>query len=136
MRKFAVTLGLVLVVFAPIAGQRPSVAGVWRMERYEGGGSVGPATGQLTLVDGRFSLIYAMTGPEGAPSGRAHAGRYRVDGNALALDVEWSMEHVKGKGSVASNPSTRKPSFELKGNTLVLKFENGAVQQFARIAGK
>lgn len=116
-----------------VAGTAPDPRGAWRLERYTGGGSVGPATGQLILAGGRFSLVYTMTGADGTLSGRAHAGSYRVDGDTLALGVEWSMDHVNGKGAVAPRPSTRAPGFRLEGDRLTLTYENGAIQVFERI---
>ena len=110
----------------------PDVRGAWSLERYTGGGSVGTATGQLILTDDRFSLIYTMTGADGALSGRAHAGSYRVAADALVLAVAWSLDHVNGKGSVAQKPSTRSPRLRLEGDRLTLTFENGAVQVYQR----
>lgn len=128
---------LVLSALAAPTGARAGQAeGAWRMVRYEGGGNVGPATGQLTLVDGRFSLVYTMTGADGTLSGRAHAGGYTIKGDSLALDVEWSMDHVQGKGGVAPKRSSRTPKLEVKADTLTLTYENGGVMEFARVKGR
>lgn len=131
----AVTL-VALALAAPVGARAGQAEGAWRMVRYEGGGNVGPATGQLTLVDGRFSLVYTMTGADGSLSGRAHAGGYTISGTSLALDVEWSMDHVQGKGGVSAKRSSRAPSIAVKGDTLTLTYENGAVMEFTRVKAR
>jgi hypothetical protein len=129
----ACAAAVVLVPGRPGTGAAaPDVRGAWRLESYTGGGSVGPATGQLILTDDRFSLVYTMTGPDGTLSGRAHAGSHRASDDTLALEVDWSLDHVNGKGSVARSPSTRSPRFQLEGHRLTLTFENGAVQVYQR----
>jgi hypothetical protein len=110
-----------------------TLSGTWRLERYEGGGSTGPASGLLLLADGHFSLIYAMDDPGHAMAGRAHAGRYEVDGDALTFKVEWSIERVGGDASVSRRPAERVTRFTLRGEDLTVHFENGAIQQFRRI---
>lgn len=133
-RVLAVALvALIAAVSAGAASAQSDPRGAWRLERYTGGGNVGPATGQLMLADGRFSLIYSMSGADGTLSGRAHAGGYTVKDDTLALAVEWSLDHVNGKGGVAGKPSTRSPRFRLEGDRLTLTYENGAVMVFQRV---
>lgn len=131
-------LVLAAALVAGFAGPVPASAqsdprGAWRLDRYTGGGSIGAATGQLMLTDGRFSLIYSMTGADGTLSARAHGGGYVVKDGALALTVEWSLDHVNGKGGVAAKPSTRSPRLTVDGDRLTLTYENGAVMEFRRV---
>jgi hypothetical protein len=133
-------LRYVLVFFAAVlllssagaAVAQDAVDGAWLMQSYTGGGSIGPATGQLVFADGRFALIYRMTPSGAAPSGRAHAGTYSLRGTELVFDVEWSMDHVSGKGAVADKAAVRRVKAEVSGSKLTLTFENGAVQTFTR----
>jgi hypothetical protein len=128
----AAACGLALLCTVWVGLAQDPLSGAWVMESYRGGGNIGPATGQLIAAEGRFALIYRMT-PQGAPpSGRAHAGTYTLTGSALVLHVEWSMDHVSGKGSVADKTSDRRVKAEVRGNQLTFAFENGAVMTFKR----
>ena len=112
--------------------RQDDLAGTWEMTNYEGPAAVGKGTGLLVFSNGRFSLVYTMDEPSGRKSGRAHAGGYRVDGNKLVLDVEWSLEHVSGKGSVADKGFQVSPQLTREGETITLAFEGGGMQTFRR----
>jgi hypothetical protein len=128
----AIGLAVVCVASAHTAAAPDALTGAWVMRSYTGGGSIGPATGQLIVADGRFALIYRMTPPGAAPSGRAHGGTYTLQGPTLIFHVEWSMDHISGKGSVAGEASDRRVNAVVRGDQLTLTFENGAVQTFTR----
>lgn len=133
-RRHAGTILIALLVAgassAPFGAD--ALAGSWQLESYTGPASHGTASGLLVFADGQFSLVYTMD--EGRDRwGRAHAGRYAVDGDTLRYDVEWDMQYVKGQASVAGKPSARKTRFAVNGDLLTVTFENGAVQRFRRI---
>jgi hypothetical protein len=129
---FALAVAVVWFSSAHTVVAQDALTGAWVMQTYTGGGSIGPATGQLIVADGRFALIYRMTAPSAAPSGRAHGGTYTLQGTDLIFHVVWSMDHVSGKGSVAADPSDRRVKAVVRGDQLTLTFENGAVQTFTR----
>jgi hypothetical protein len=125
--------GLTVLLLVPTSATAQMLEGGWQLERYEGGGSTGPAEGLLLLADGHFALTYTMQ-EDGRPSaGRAHAGRYDIKGNTLTFRVQWNIEHVSGKASVSQRPAERAIRFTLRGEELILHFENGAIQQFRRV---
>jgi hypothetical protein len=134
VRRYVLSMAVAVFWFSSLhtAVAQDALTGAWVMQTYTGGGSIGPATGQLIVADGRFALIYRMTPPSAAPSGRAHGGTYTLQGTALIFHVEWSMDHVSGKGSVATDPSNRRVKAVVRGDRLTLTFENGAVQTFTR----
>jgi hypothetical protein len=121
------------VVLGAAAPHQDTLDGTWEMINYEGPAAVGRGSGMLLFADGRFSLVYTMDEPSGRKSGRAHAGRYRVTGSKLALDVEWSLEQVSGKGSVADKPFQVSPRLTRHADTITLAFEGGGVQTFRRM---
>jgi len=123
---------LITMAIAPTARlSADALAGAWRMVNYQGAASHGAATGQLLFADGHFSLTYTMD-ENGQRWGRAHAGSYETNGDRLIYHVEWSMEYVAGKPSVAPKPSDRETKFALSGDTLTVTFSNGSVQTFKR----
>lgn len=127
----------VLVAFAwlvgPAAAQTP-VTGTWELTAYDSPASVGKASGQLVFADGRFSLVYTMDEASGRTSGRAHAGRYTQKGNALTLEVDWTMEYVGGKGQASRGGGSRRTvTVATAGDALTLTYENGSIQRFRRV---
>jgi hypothetical protein len=129
---------LALTSPAAAAGQpKPANAidGVWRLKSYQGGGNEGAVSGLLILSDGHFSYVYTMNERATQQDGRAHAGRYRVDGDNLIFVVDWDLHYVGGKGIVGRNLAERKTRMALKGNTLTITFENGAAQTLERVSG-
>jgi hypothetical protein len=110
----------------------PDLQGVWRLIEYTGPLSVGPASGLLVFADDHFSLVYTMRPAKAPTSGRAHAGRYRVEGATIRLDLDWSLEYVSGKGDVAPEPFSVSPALSVEGDLLTLSFEGGGVQRFRR----
>lgn len=121
------------LVFGPAEAGQDTLTGTWEMLAYDGPAAVGKGTGLLVFSNGRFSLVYTMDGPPGARSGRAHAGRYAISGDRLVLDVDWSLEYVSGKGSVAAEPFQVRPTLTRGRDTITLTFEGGGVQTFRRI---
>lgn len=119
------------------AASADPLVGTWELTSYESPASFGAPSGQIIFTEQRFSLIYSMQGASGAakgPSwGRAHAGRYRVSGTELRLQVDWSMEHTPGGSAVARTPAERRTLFSIEGNVLTIRFDNGAVQRFRRV---
>lgn len=133
LRSVTFGTGIVLVLlFAAAVGGQDDLGGTWEMTHYEGPAAVGKGSGLLVFSNGRFSLVYTMDEPSGRKSGRAHAGRYQVDGGRLVLDVEWSLEQVSGKGSVAEKTFQVAPRLTRAGETITLAFEAGGVQTFRR----
>ncbi len=126
-------LGVCVLLFTPATAAAQTLSGSWRMERYEGGGSTGPSQGLLLLADGHFSLTYTMQEDGRPTAGRAHAGRYEATEDTLTFHVEWNIEHVGGKATVAQRQAERVTRFTLLGEELTVRFENGAIQQFRRV---
>ena len=132
---FTLALGLTLALLVSGVTHAQSLAGAWRLVSFEGGGSTGQATGQLLMVDGRWSLTYTMAGAGSVTDGRAHGGGYAAKGETLTLQVEWSMQNVGGKASVATKPSENVTQFSLQGDQLTIHYKSGGVMQFRRIRG-
>lgn len=129
----AAGLAMLAIVFGHAEARQDTLAGTWEMRTYEGPAAVGKGAGLLVFSNGRFSLVYTMDEQSGARSGRAHAGRYRTSGDRLVLDVDWSLEYVSGKGSVAAEPFQVRPALTRGGDSITLAFEGGGVQTFSRI---
>jgi hypothetical protein len=127
-------IALAVLTTAAGAAAQSSVDGTWEMTSYEGPASVGKGSGLLTFANGRFSLVYTMDEPGGATSGRAHAGRFSRSGGSITLDVDWTMEYVKGKGQARRGGGQRTVKIEATSDSLMLTFENGSVQRFQRAA--
>lgn len=131
--------GAGLLVLALLAGaasaSQDGLQGTWEMTHYEGPAAVGKGSGLLVFSEGRFSLVYTMDEPSGGKSGRAHAGRYQERDGRLMLDVDWSLEYVSGKGSVAGKPFQVSPKLTRKGDSITLAFEGGGLQTFRRLRG-
>jgi hypothetical protein len=95
---------------------------------------VGKGSGLLTFANGRFSLVYTMDESGGGTSGRAHAGRFSRSGGSITLDVDWTMEYVKGKGQARRGGGQRTVKIDTTSDSLMLTFENGSIQRFQRVA--
>ena len=137
MIRLALALTLALVAAPQAAGQRPaspSIDGVWRLVGYQGGGNAGDASGLLILQNGYFSYVYTMNQGRPQPDGRAHAGRYRVEGDALVFAVDWNLHYVDAKGIVDRDGTESKTQIVQDGKTMTITFSNGAVQRLERIA--
>jgi hypothetical protein len=133
MRTLRLAALIAVVTFATPGAvlSADAVSGAWRMVKYEGTAAHGTASGMLLAADGHFSLTYTMD-EGGQRWGRAHAGTYEVSGDRLTYHVEWSMEYVSGKPSVALKASDRETRFSVNGDTLTVTFTNGSVQTFKR----
>ena len=108
-----------------------SLSGAWQMIGYEGGGSTGQATGQILFSGSSFILIYSMEQKDGTLAGRAHGGKYRIQEDALTLEVPWTLQYVSGKGSATDRVSQRAAHFKLEDGTLSITYDNNkAVQKF------
>ena len=135
------TRARVTMVLLPLVGllatgatAQESLDGAWELTAYDSRASVGKASGLLTFASGRFSLIYTMEEPGGRTSGRAHAGRFRRDGEALALDVDWTMQYVDGKGQAQRGGNARRTvRLSRTNDRLTLTYDNGSVQHFQHV---
>jgi len=128
-----VTLALALFLSIPSQASAQGLEGAWHLDSYEGGGNVGPTTGQLLIVDGRWTLLYRMEEAEGSTAGRAHGGPYDVSGDTLNFVLEWSMQTVGGRPVVSSEPSLNPTQFILAGDQLTLRYRGGGVIRFTRV---
>ena len=132
-RVVMVLLALVTLLASGATAQ-DSLDGAWELTAYDGRASVGKASGLLTFASGRFSLVYTMEEPDGRTSGRAHAGRFRRDGETLTLDVDWTMQYVDGKGQAQRGGNARRTIKLSRANDrLTLTYDNGSVQDFQRV---
>ena len=120
------------VGLSPAANAQSSLQGAWRLVSFEGGGSMGTATGQMLFVDNHWTLLYAMDEKGQPRSGRGHGGTYQTSGDTLTLKVEWSMQNVSGKASVADRVAENVTQFTLKGDELVVRYKSGGVMRFKR----
>ena len=135
--RTAAALAVVLLLdpFGSFTAAQSDIGGSWELTAYESTASVGKASGLLTFASGRFSLVYTMEEPSGRTSGRAHAGRFRISGDTMTLDVDWTMEYVGGKGQAQRGGGGRRSvKIAQDGNTLTLTYENNSVQRFERVS--
>lgn len=109
------------------------LAGAWLMDDYESPAKTGPATGLLIYSGDNFALMYTMEGENGK-DGRAHAGSFQRDRQALTLSVRWSLQVVGGIGAVAESASSREINMMMGDNSLTMEFASGAIQKFHRAA--
>lgn len=131
LTRTCVWLAVSFALMAGVATRADNLSGAWMMTKYEGPASHGTATGLLLFSDGHFSLTYTME-EGGQRWGRSHAGTYDVSGDTLTYHVNWSMEYVSGRPSVAAKPADRQTKIKLAGDTLTVTFSNGSVQTFQR----
>jgi hypothetical protein len=115
-------------------GTQAPIEGVWRLKAYQGGGNEGPASGLLIFDRGYFSFVYMMNENRPQSDGRAHAGRYRLDRGSLTFTVDWNLHYVGGKGITDRNSTESTTRVVLKGSTMTITFDNGAVQTLERAA--
>jgi hypothetical protein len=128
--RLILALIVTLTLATPVRAQ--SLQGVWRLVSFEGGGSVGPATGQMLFVDGHWTLLYTMDEKGPAKASRAHGGTYQATGDTLTLKVEWSMQNVSGKASATDRVSENVTQFTLKEDELIVRYKSGGVMRFKR----
>ena len=113
-----------------LPARRFSLTGGWELASYVGGGSIGPAKGQIFFGNNRFILIYTMVQKDSTLAGRAHAGKFQIEEDSLTLEVPWSLQYVSGKGSVSGRVGKREVLFSVEDETLNIKYDNGAIQKF------
>ena len=116
------------------SGDAGDLAGAWVMDSYESPAKTGPATGMMMFAGDSFALMYTMK-PEGGKDGRAHAGTYQRDGDAMTISVGWSIHVIGGEGLVDEDASSRKTKVAVAGDSLTVDLGGGSVQKFHR-AGK
>jgi hypothetical protein len=109
--------------------------GAWNLQAYNLNGSDVPVSGVLVLSDGMFGMIYTMDADPNSLSGRAHAGRYRIDGDQLVFDVRlWIQKVEEATGRIPGKVIGAK--IQLQDDLLVLHFDGGSVQELKRIDAK
>jgi hypothetical protein len=132
-RAITRTLLALLALFAlttpPAAAD--ALEGSWTLTGYEGSATFGRSTGLLVFADGHFSLVYAME-ESGKRWGRAHAGRYTVQGDTLTYHVGWDIQYARAEPAVSVTPADHKARFAIAGDVLTVTFSNGGVQTFKR----
>ncbi len=136
MIRLALAMTVALVASPHAANQRPaspSIDGVWRLIGYQGGGNVGDVSGLLILQNGYFSYVYTMNQGRAQQDGRAHAGRYRLEGDALVFAVDWNLHYVDAKGIVDRDGTESRTQIARDGKTMTITFGNGAVQRLERL---
>jgi hypothetical protein len=126
-----VTLLTLLALTAPPA-RAEALEGSWTLTGFEGSATFGKSTGLLVFADGHFSLVYAME-ENGKRWGRAHAGRYTVQGETLTYHVGWDIQYARAEPAVSVTPADHKTRFTLTGDVLTVTFSNGGVQTFKRM---
>jgi hypothetical protein len=127
---------LVLAMFVALtlvaAADAQTLQGAWRLVSFEGGGSMGPAAGQMLFVDGHWTLLYVMDEKGHPKAGRGHGGTFQTSGDTLTLKVEWSMQNVTGKASVTDRVSENVTQATVKGDELIVRYKSGGVMTFKR----
>jgi hypothetical protein len=130
--RVRLVVGLLVFLTFAAGAEAQSLQGAWRLVSFEGGGSMGPATGQMLFVDGHWTLLYTMDEKGQPKAGRAHGGSYQTAGETLTLKVEWSMQHVTGKASATDRVSENVTQATLKGDELTVRYKSGGVMRFKR----
>ena len=125
-------LALLVALTLTTAAQAQSLDGAWRLVSFDGGGSMGPATGQMLFVNGHWTLLYTMDEKGHPKAGRAHGGTYQTSGDTLTLKVEWSMQNVTGKATATDRVSENVTQFAVKGDELTVRYKSGGVMRFKR----
>lgn len=108
------------------------LSGAWLMESYEGQAKTGATSGILVFADGKFALVYTMKPGDGSLDGRGHAGSYERQGDALALTLGWSLHVIGGEAMIEEPGGVHETSVSVTGDSLRLRFADGAVQTFRR----
>lgn len=125
-------LGLLFALsVAPVANAQ-SLQGAWRLVSFEGGGAMGPASGQLLFVDNHWTLLYTMDEKGHPKAGRGHGGTFQTSGETLTLKVEWSMQNVTGKASATDRVTENVTQFTITGDELTVRYKSGGVMRFKR----
>jgi hypothetical protein len=132
MSRVRGVLGLLVLLTFVSSAHAQSLQGAWRLVSFEGGGSMGPATGQMLFVDNHWTLLYTMDEKGQPKAGRAHGGTYQTSGQTLTLKVEWSMQNVTGKASATDRVSENVTQFTLQGDELTVRYKSGGVMRFKR----
>ena len=125
-------LGMFVALTLAATADAQSLQGAWRLVSFEGGGSMGPASGQMLFVDGHWTLLYVMDEKGHPKAGRGHGGTYQASGDTLTLKVEWSMQNVTGKASVTDRVSENVTEATVKGDELIVRYKSGGVMRFKR----
>jgi hypothetical protein len=133
-KMLAVVLSCCIGLFAG-ESDADELRGAWNLQAYNLNGSDVTVSGVLVLSDGMFGMIYTMDAGPSSVSGRAHAGRYRIDGDQLVFDVRlWIQKVEEATGRIPGKVIGAK--IELQDDLLVLHFDGGSVQELKRIDAK
>lgn len=113
---------------------KTSLTGGWEMVGYEGGGSIGPASGRIFFHKNRFVFIYTMEQKDHPLAGRAHGGTFQINKDALILELLWFIQYISGKGAVSPTVFKREAHYTLSDDMLTITYDNNnAIQKFRLI---
>src|SRR5262249_28024971 len=104
----------------------PEVQGAWRTASYILKGNATDVDGVLLLVDGRWSTLYFVNGPDGT-WGSAEAGSYEVGGDILAFHHRLMFQVGGGRGLHITQAATHveRCPISIDGDTLTIHFPSG-----------
>ena len=114
----------------------PKVDGAWRTASYIVKGNATEIDGVLLLVDGRWSTLYFVGGPEG-PWGSAEAGSYEVSGHTLSFHHRLMFQGGGGRPLHLTQAATHVEAcpITLSGDTLTIQFPSGSTLVCQRLRG-
>ncbi len=114
----------------------PNVHGAWRTATYIVKGNATEIDGVLLLVDGRWSTLYFVPGPEG-PWGSAEAGSYELNGRTLSFHHRLVFQGGGGRPLHLTQTATHVDAcpITLSGDTLTIQFPSANTLVCHRLRG-
>jgi hypothetical protein len=102
------------------------VEGAWRTASYIVNGKSTDIDGVLLLVDGRWSTLYFVGGPEG-PWGSAEAGAYELTGQTLSFQHRLMFQGGGGRALYLTQSASHTEAcpITLIDDTLTIRFPSG-----------
>lgn len=122
----------ILLFSAHMGWAADPLEGAWRLTAYELEGDSVPVTGLMLFADGRFGAVYTM----GEGSGRGHVGEYRLEEDTASFRVPFWVERVNGEAKVYQETIDASGRIEIQGDSLVIRFASGSVQELTRLPAK
>jgi hypothetical protein len=105
---------------------KPIVEGAWRTTSYIVHGQATDVNGVLLLVDGRWSTLYFVAGPEGS-WGSAEAGSYKVERDTLSFQHRLMFQGGGGRPLHVTQAATHVEDcpITLERDTMTIQFPSG-----------
>jgi len=102
------------------------VEGAWQTASYIVNGKSTEVDGVLLLVDGRWSTLYFVGGPDG-PWGSAEAGSYELNGRTISFHHRLMFQGGGGRALHLTQSASHVEAcpFTLNDDTLTIQFPSG-----------